>query len=57
MKVSFIGLGKLGLPVAVAIDAKGHNVLGYDINPNINSNKHLYNVLTLKKKMRILMVL
>ena len=39
MKVSFIGLGKLGLPVAVAIDAKGHNVLGYDINPNINSNK------------------
>ena len=38
MNISFIGLGKLGLPVAVAIDAKGHNVLGYDINPKYNSN-------------------
>ena len=38
MKVSFIGLGKLGLPIAVAIDAKGHEVLGYDINPKYNSN-------------------
>ena len=37
MKIGFIGLGKLGLPVAVGIDAKGHDVLGYDINPNINS--------------------
>lgn len=37
MKINFIGLGKLGLPVAVAIGAKGHDVLGYDINPNINS--------------------
>lgn len=37
MKVSFIGLGKLGLPVAVAIDSKGHEVLGYDINPKYNS--------------------
>jgi UDPglucose 6-dehydrogenase len=31
-KVGFIGLGKLGLPVAVAIDSKGHEVVGYDIN-------------------------
>lgn len=31
-KVGFIGLGKLGLPVAVAIDSKGHEVMGYDIN-------------------------
>lgn len=38
MKISFIGLGKLGLPVAVAIDAKGHEVLGYDINPKYNSS-------------------
>ena len=37
MKISFIGLGKLGLPVAVAIEAKGHEVLGYDINPKFNS--------------------
>jgi UDPglucose 6-dehydrogenase len=31
-KVGFIGLGKLGLPVAVAIESKGHDVMGYDIN-------------------------
>ena len=31
-KVGFIGLGKLGLPVAVAIESKGHEVMGYDIN-------------------------
>ncbi len=40
MKIGVIGLGKLGLPVAVAIDNKGHNVLGYDINPIFNSTKH-----------------
>lgn len=31
-KVGIIGLGKLGLPVAVAINSKGHEVTGYDIN-------------------------
>jgi len=40
MKIGVIGLGKLGLPVAVAIDNKGHDVLGYDINPIFNSSKH-----------------
>jgi len=40
MKIGVIGLGKLGLPVAVAIDNKGHDVLGYDINPVFNSTKH-----------------
>jgi UDPglucose 6-dehydrogenase len=40
MKIGVIGLGKLGLPVAVAIDNKGHDVLGYDINPIFNSTKH-----------------
>ena len=25
-----IGLGKLGLPVALAIESKGHEVVGYD---------------------------
>lgn len=39
-KIGFIGLGKLGLPCAVAMASKGHNVVGYDINPNINSSKH-----------------
>jgi UDP-N-acetyl-D-mannosaminuronate dehydrogenase len=31
----FLGLGKLGLPCALAIDMKSHEVMGYDINPNI----------------------
>jgi len=30
MNVGMIGLGKLGLPVALAIEAAGHNVFGYD---------------------------
>ena len=37
-KVSFIGLGKLGLPCAEVISKKGYDVYGYDIN-KINSNK------------------
>jgi UDPglucose 6-dehydrogenase len=35
MKVGFVGLGKLGLPCALALDLKGHDVMGYDINPNV----------------------
>jgi UDPglucose 6-dehydrogenase len=35
MKIGFLGLGKLGLPCALAIDLKGHDVVGYDINPNV----------------------
>lgn len=31
MKVGFVGLGKLGLPCAVAVSMKGHDVIGYDI--------------------------
>ena len=31
MKISFIGLGKLGLPCAEAVAQKGHTVSGYDI--------------------------
>lgn len=30
MKVGFIGLGKLGLPVALAVESQGHEVVGYD---------------------------
>ena len=33
MNVGFLGLGKLGLPVALAVESKGHKVLGTDINP------------------------
>jgi len=35
MNVGFIGLGKLGLPCALSIDSKGHNVYGFDINKNV----------------------
>ena len=35
MKIGFLGLGKLGLPCALAIDMKGHDVMGYDINLNV----------------------
>lgn len=35
--IGFIGLGKLGLPVALAIGSKGHNVVGYDINPEVEN--------------------
>jgi UDPglucose 6-dehydrogenase len=33
--VGFMGLGKLGLPVALAIEKKGCNVMGYDISPTV----------------------
>lgn len=32
MKIGMIGLGKLGLPVAVAMDMRGHDVMGYDLD-------------------------
>ena len=32
MNIGFLGLGKLGLPVALAIESKGHKVFGHDIN-------------------------
>ena len=35
MNIGFIGLGKLGLPCALAIEKEGHNVCGYDINPKV----------------------
>lgn len=35
MKVGFIGLGKLGLPVALASEAAGHEVLGFDTSPEL----------------------
>ena len=37
MRIGFIGLGKLGLPCALAINNKGHQVWGYDINPQISA--------------------
>jgi UDP-N-acetyl-D-mannosaminuronate dehydrogenase len=35
MKVGFVGLGKLGLPVALSIENKGHEVVGTDVDPNV----------------------
>ena len=35
MRVGFVGLGKLGLPSALAIESKGHTVVGYDVNPRV----------------------
>lgn len=37
MRVGFVGLGKLGLPCALAIESKGHEVAGYDIDPNVKT--------------------
>jgi UDPglucose 6-dehydrogenase len=33
MRVGFVGLGKLGLPVALALALRGHDVIGYDVDP------------------------
>jgi len=33
MKTGIIGLGKMGLPIATAMDFGGHDVMGYDLNP------------------------
>ena len=32
MNIGFLGLGKLGLPVSLAVESKGHKVFGYDIS-------------------------
>ena len=33
MKLSIIGLGKLGSPLAAVLASKGHQVIGVDLNP------------------------
>ena len=35
MKIAVIGLGKIGLPLAVQYAQKGHEVVGVDVNPNV----------------------
>jgi UDPglucose 6-dehydrogenase len=34
MNVGFVGLGKLGMPVALAMSLRGHDVMGYDVDPS-----------------------
>lgn len=34
-RVGFVGMGKLGLPVALAMESQGHDVVGYDLNPEV----------------------
>lgn len=35
MNIGFIGLGKLGLPMALAIESKGHRVIGTDTSESV----------------------
>ena len=35
MKISIIGLGKLGAPMSAVMAHKGHTVVGVDINPRL----------------------
>jgi len=35
MNIGFMGLGKLGLPSALAIESKGYSVVGYDPDPKV----------------------
>jgi UDPglucose 6-dehydrogenase len=37
MNIGFVGLGKLGLPVALAVESKGHVVVGYDPSEHVKS--------------------
>src|SRR4051812_2950788 len=34
MRISVIGLGKLGTPLAAVLASKGHEVIGLDVNPD-----------------------
>jgi len=34
MKIGVVGLGKLGMPVALALSLKGHEVMGFDVDPS-----------------------
>ena len=39
MRVGFVGLGKLGTPVALAVSLAGHDVMGYDIDRSRMQNR------------------
>jgi len=53
MKVGFLGLGKLGLPCALAVESKGHTIYGYDTKDEVLSDRNVMPigcVLKLEKK-------
>jgi len=35
MNIGFLGLGKLGLPVALSVEEKGHQIAGFDISQSV----------------------
>src|SRR3954463_15516103 len=37
MNIGVLGLGKLGLPVALATEAKGHTVYGWDVSSEVRA--------------------
>lgn len=37
MKIGFVGLGKLGLPMALAVESRGHEVHGFDPSPDVHA--------------------
>ena len=44
MNIGIVGMGKLGLPVALAIESRGHIVRGFDLNHDISryiKNRHI----------------
>lgn len=55
MNVGFIGLGKLGLPVALAIESKGYDVKGYDVNPNVAQYIHGHSIPFVEKDLQPLL--
>ena len=44
MNIGFLGLGKLGLPVSLAVEDKGHKIFGYDIYWDFHLEGLTYNV-------------
>ena len=47
MKIGIVGLGKLGFPVALTMESKGHTIYGYDIDENV---KHSISIKKLNYK-------
>jgi UDPglucose 6-dehydrogenase len=35
MNIGFLGLGKLGLPVALAVESRGHSIAGHDVSSQV----------------------